>query len=164
MRMQCSLRRLKAWHEADGDDDRNLLCAAKARLASCCSFTLTLHNRLQSILAVRENFTDRRGAGYMIVHPYTPGTFRSMYPSGKAYLFDIGAGHWNEGSLTWFVTVWARRGIVFDEIYGATSTRVPASVSGPLTRHTMLCRRLQPRSSAPNVTRMSLSGSELEWC
>ena len=53
------------------------------------------------------------------MHPFTPGTFRSMFPGGKSYLFDIGAGHWNEGSLTWFVTVWSKRNIVFDEIYGA---------------------------------------------
>ena len=56
------------------------------------------------------------------MHPFTPGTFRTMYPSGRSYLFDMGAGHWDEGSLTWFITVWGRRGVVFDEIYGARTS------------------------------------------
>ena len=64
------------------------------------------------------------------MHPFTPGTFRTMYPSGRSYLFDMGAGHWDEGSLTWFITVWGRRGIVFDEIYGARVYRAAADVCG----------------------------------
>jgi hypothetical protein len=69
-----------------------------------------------------------------------------MYPSGKSYLFDLGVGHWNEGSLTWFVTVWSRRGIVFDEIYGVRHpvTTHPAEAGrtlGEILRHR--------RSSAP---------------
>ena len=67
----------------------------------------------------------------MIVHPFTPGTFRTMYPSGRSYLFDMGAGHWDEGSLTWFITVWGRRGVVFDEIYGA---RTSPAAHAPVTR------------------------------
>jgi len=67
------------------------------------------------------------------VHPFTPGTFRTMYPSGRSYLFDMGAGHWDEGSLTWFITVWGRRGIVFDEIYGAQN------IDGILKVHSALC-------------------------
>ena len=74
----------------------------------------------------------------MIVHPFTPGTFRTMYPSGRSYLFDMGAGHWDEGSLTWFITVWGRRGVVFDEIYGARTSRplrmLPPLVSCPVHR------------------------------
>ncbi len=76
---------------------------------------------IASLTAVINRYPDRSvlpRAGYMIVHPFTPGTFRTMYPSGRSYLFDMGAGHWDEGSLTWFITVWGRRGVVFDEIYG----------------------------------------------
>ena len=42
-----------------------------------------------------------------------------MYPGGRKYLLDLGTGMYSSGSLPWLEEVYERRGIRFDEIFGA---------------------------------------------
>ena len=58
-------------------------------------------------------------AGYMVVQPVTGDTFASMHGGGRKYLFDLGTGKYSSGSLPWFEAIYGRRGIAFDEVFGA---------------------------------------------
>ena len=60
-------------------------------------------------------------AGYMVVQPVTRETFASMHAGGRKYLFDLGTGMYSSGSLPWFEEIYGRRGITFDEVFGASS-------------------------------------------
>ena len=55
-----------------------------------------------------------------MVQPVTRETFASMHAGGRKYLFDLGTGMYSSGSLPWFEEIYGRRGITFDEIFGAS--------------------------------------------
>jgi hypothetical protein len=58
----------------------------------------------------------------MVIQPVTRETFASIYGGGRSYLFDLGTGMYSSGSLPWFEEIYARRGITFDEVFGAAAT------------------------------------------
>ena len=58
-----------------------------------------------------------------------------MHGGARSYLFDLGTGMYASGSLPWFEEIYARRGITFDEVFGACGhdkarLRLLASVGG----------------------------------
>ena len=60
----------------------------------------------------------------MAVQPVTRETFASMHGGARSYLFDLGTGMYASGSLPWFEDIYARRGITFDEVFGANAQRL----------------------------------------
>ena len=46
-----------------------------------------------------------------------------MHGGARSYLFDLGTGMYASGSLPWFEEIYARRGITFNEVFGAGDPR-----------------------------------------
>mmetsp|Transcript_3909 Transcript_3909/g.11347 ORF Transcript_3909/g.11347 Transcript_3909/m.11347 type:complete len:385 (-) Transcript_3909:471-1625(-) len=55
--------------------------------------------------------------GYMVLQPLANDTIATLYP-GRKYLFDLGTGTWNSGSIPWLTQWYGQKGVVFDEIWG----------------------------------------------
>ena len=62
-----------------------------------------------------------------------------MHGGARNYLFDLGTGMYSSGSLPWFEEIYARRGITFDEVFGATMAH-PCS-EGRASRLLACCAR-----------------------
>ena len=54
----------------------------------------------------------------MLLNPIPQNTWAALYP-GRRMLFDIGTGGYKSGSLPWLTEVYQRRGVQFDDIFGA---------------------------------------------
>lgn len=59
----------------------------------------------------------------MVIQPLPAADIARLY-RGRKYLFDLGTGRFNSGSLPWFIKTFEAKGIVFDEIFGARCGRV----------------------------------------
>ena len=59
------------------------------------------------------------------MQPVPREAFASVHAGGRKYLFDLGTGNYSSGSLPWFTEVYGRRGISFDEVFGALGRATP---------------------------------------